>query len=447
MPSEPGHRKLRVFLRWTLRLAGWVLMLVALLLLFWFRGALYHRFVRFPREEAAWKVLRLQRQPVTETAGWKEYRGILHSHSKLSHDCEVPFESILQVLKATGVHFICLSDHCTEGRADFDAQWRGLHDGKLFVPGFEMKQGFMPFGVDSGVVLSNQMDSAQLAKAIVDHNGALFYAHPEEPRDWDRPELTGMEIYNIHTDFKRNRHALRTLFPDLLLNQRRYPEHVFRLMFERPSEFVQRWDDLNRTRHITGVAGNDCHQNTGIRVICTESGKLRVEDTSPAKLLEWKLNWLTRPIARLFFGRLTSGKPLFHFQLDPYERMGCFVNTHVLAQELTEASLLDALRAGRVFVGFDLLADSSGFRWFAANESAKVPMGATSAFLPDTRLHAVSPLPCRFTVVRDGKVVFQQEGRSIAWKPPGPGQYRVEAELRVLKEWVVWVYANPIRLQ
>jgi hypothetical protein len=86
----------------------------------------------------------------TNTAGWKEYRGILHSHSKLSHDCEVPFPEILRVLKSTRLDFICLSDHCVDGLANFDSQWRGFHDGKLFVPGFEMKDGIMPFGVAAG---------------------------------------------------------------------------------------------------------------------------------------------------------------------------------------------------------------------------------------------------------------------------------------------------------
>src|ERR1035441_1754503 len=65
--------------------------LLGLVLLFWLRAALCHRFVRFPREEAAWQPLRAQRQPVAIDAAWNEYRGILHSHSKYSHDSEVPF--------------------------------------------------------------------------------------------------------------------------------------------------------------------------------------------------------------------------------------------------------------------------------------------------------------------------------------------------------------------
>jgi len=74
-------------------------------------------------------------------------------------------------------------------------------------------------------------------------------------------------------------------------------------------------------------------------------------------------------------------------------------------------------------------------------------MGETLDYTSDIRLVARSPLPCRFTVIRDGEPVLQKEGRSIEWTPPGPGKYRVEAELWIRGEWVAWVYANPIALR
>ena len=439
--------KKRIWLRRVVWVAGAAIILLGVILLFWLRGALYNRFFSFPREEAAWQAIRAQRQPVADNAGWTEYRGILHTHSHLSHDSEVPFEEILRVLKTTGIDFICLSDHTTQGRADFNLQWRGLHDGKLFVPGFEMKQGIMPFGVAPGVVLSNQTDSAVLARQISENGGVLVYAHPEEPRDWNCPQLVGMEIYNLHTDFKRNRNPLRAIVPELLVSQRRYPEHILRTVFCRPVEFLRRWDELNQTRHITGIAANDCHQNVGVRGIYTSSGTIRVEDTSPRTLKEFKLNGFTRLLARLCFGPLTPNRLLFHVQLDPYERSARFVNTHVLAQELTESAILDALRAGRVFVGFDLVADSSSFRWFATDGTNRAVMGEAATCSPTTRLSAKSPEPCRFTVLKNGSVVCQQEGRALDWTPTGPAKYRVEAELKVLDKWVPWVYANPIELR
>ena len=446
-PEEPAPPKRRHWLRWVAKIIGWSLLLFCLAVLFWLRGALYHRFVSFPKEEKAWQEIRAQRQPVTNHTEWTEYRGILHTHSKYSHDSEVPLEEILRVLKATRIDFICLSDHPIDGRADFALQWRGLHEGKLFIPGFEMKEGMMPFGVASGVVLSNQTDSATLAKQIADNGGLLFYAHSEEPRDWDRPELVGMETYNIHTDFKRNRNALTSLLPDLLLNERKYPEHVFRTIFHRPTDLLQRWDELNKKRHITGIAGNDAHQNVGFRGFYTDSDTIKIEDTSPRTLKEVKLNWLTRTLARWCVGPLEPNRQLFHVQLDPYERSARFVNTHVLAEFLSEPSVLNSLRAGRVFVGFDMLADSSGFVWRASSGTHQVVMGESMSFSPEAQLIAASPLPCRFTILRDGISCIQQEGREFIWAPPGPGKYRVEAELKIVKKWVPWVYANPIELQ
>jgi hypothetical protein len=439
--------RVRTWVRRLLRTIGVAALILGAVLLIWLGGALYHRFVRFPEEEAAWHRLRAQRQPVLDETGWSEYRGILHSHSHLSHDSEVPFEEILRVLKVAGLDFICLSDHCQEGRADFGAQWRGLHDGKLFIPGFEMRQGVMPFGVRAGVMLSNSTDSATLARQVVENGGVFFYAHPEEPRDWSVSQLTGMEIYNIHTDFKQLSHPLRTLLPELLINHRRFPEQVFRRIFRRPVEILRHWDELNQTRHLTGIAGNDCHQNTGIRALYLEPGLIHFEDTSPKALGEIRLNWLTRPVARACFGPLQPGRLLWHVQLDPYERMARFVNTHILARELTEASVLDSLRAGRAFIGFDLIANSSGFRWWATSTAGTVVMGEKGVLQADIRLHAASPLPCRFTVVKDGSVSAQNEGRAIEWVPTQPGKYRVEAELNILGEWVPWVYSNPIELR
>ena len=443
--NAPG--KLRIWLRRLVRLIGGALILFVLVVVFWLRVALYHHFISFPREQAAWQAIRAQRQPVKDNTGWNEYRGILHSHSHFSHDSEVPFEEILKALCVAKLDFICLSDHTVEGRADFSIQWRGLHEDKLFIPGFEMSEGMMPFGVASGVVLSNRTDPAILAQLIVTNGGVLFYAHPENPRDWSRPELTGMEIYNLHVDFKRRRGGLGGLLPDVLLNLRPYPDQLYQLAFNRPTEFLQRWDDLNRTRHITGIAANDCHQNVGFRGIYTAADTIRVEDTSPKTLKEFKLNWFTRPIARLLLGPLVPERILFHVQLDPYERLARFVNTHVLAHELTESAILDSLRAGRVFVGFDMIADSSSFRWFASDKSGSAVMGESLTFSTETRLRALSPLPCRFTIVKDGAAVHQEEGREMNWTPSGPGKYRVEAELNVRAAWVPWVYANPIQLR
>ena len=118
---------------------------------------------------------------------------------------------------------------------------------------------------------------------------------------WDRPELTGMELYNIHADLK-DEGGILSLLPDLLLSQRRYPEQVLRSIFDRPEANLRLWDELNSSRHLTGIAGNDCHQNVGLRAFYTSENAIRVEDTSPKKLAELKLNFFTRALAKWCFG-------------------------------------------------------------------------------------------------------------------------------------------------
>ena len=83
-----------------------------------------------------------------------------------------------------------------------------------------------------------------------------------------------------------------------------------------------------------------------------------------------------------------------------------------------------------------MIADSSSFRWSASDRSGSAVMGESLALSRETRLRATSPLPCRFTVVQDGRAVHRVEGRALEWSPPGPGKYRVEAELKILDEWV-----------
>jgi hypothetical protein len=97
-------------------------------------------------------------------------------------------------------------------------------------------------------------------------------------------------------------------------------------------------------------------------------------------------------------------------------------------------------------VAFNHLVDATGFRWFARSGSKTVVMGEAVPYTPEVTLHARAPVPCRFTILRHGRVLHQALGRELDWTPPGPGKYRVEAELQVLGRWVPWIYANPITL-
>lgn len=443
-PKKRKPSKLRLFFRWAFRITAMMIILVLLTIGYTFRADLYKLFVRFPKEARAWAAIKADRQEVTLDDGWTDYRGPIHNHSYISHDSMVSFEEILATLKETDCDFIFMADHCVNNIADFKWQWRGLKDGKLFVPGFEMNYGFMPFGVDSTVRLKNNDPPLELARQVVDNGGILTYAHSEQQRDWTIPEVIGMDIYNTHADaMDEDIDQLKIL---LLLSLRYYPDQAFRMIFDTQHEQMKKWDRLNQDRKMVGFASNDCHQNQGFKGYYTEDGKLRIDDTSPNTLATVNLNFFTRTLLRLFPGPLEPGGQVFHVQFDPYEWMVRYVGNHILAKELTEKALLESFKQGRVFISFDMLADGRGFIWMAQNGEEQAVMGESMTYQESITLRAAAPHACRFIIIKDGNEVHRAEGRHLDWQPDGPGKYRVEAELFVLDEWLPWVYTNPIEL-
>jgi hypothetical protein len=448
MAEERKARRgvVRFLFRWTFRIVLIVVLVLAVAFVIVFRDALKHRFSDFPRQAKAWEQIRASRQDVSLDDGWTEYRGVCHSHSELSHDSEVPFPDILEAAKKADINFIFMSDHCDGDKADYSKQWRGLHDGILFAPGFEMAEGFMPWGLPSETVLIKSTEPRALAAQIEQAGGLLFFAHSEEPRLWDLPELDGMEIYNIHTDFKGE--GFKELLPDILISYGAYPDQVLRLVFDRQTDILKRWDDLNRTRKITGITANDCHQNNGIRMTYTDKDTLLIRTTAPDDVIEeFDLNILTRSLLRLFPGPLEPNTQLMRWELDPYERFIRFSNTHLLARELTEPALLEALKQGRAFMAFDMIADARGFVYFAEDTAGnKTVMGDSVPLTPALKLKAEAPYEVRFTLLRDGLTETQTTGRTIEYAVPQPGKYRLEAELNINGEWVPWLYTNPLEV-
>jgi len=434
-------------LKLTACVAGLLAVLLILALGFVCRTALYDRFYLFPKQAKAWAQFRAERAEPALDDGWNEYRGCLHAHSELSHDSSIPFPDIVTALKAADADFICMTDHYEDGKADYSLGWNGVHDGILFIRGYELDYGLMPWGIPEGSVFLASDEPRALAKRIHELGAVLFFSHCEQKRMWDLPELEGMEIYNIHPDFTDEN--LATIAPQILLCLHAYPEQSMRIIFDRPAEFLARWDDLNKTRHITGIGANDSHQNVGIRGFYTANDTLVLKGTGEKHEIigEYKLNFLTRLALRSFFGPLEPGRQILRFELDPYERSCHYVNTHVLAKACTEKDILDSLRAGRAFVAFNMLADAKGFVCFIESRSGKAMMGESIALEPDLKLKAATPNRCRFTVVKDGVNVAQSEGALLVFDVTGPGKYRVEAELNIVGEWTPWIYGNPIEVR
>lgn len=455
MSDQEKRGCFRTGLRWTFRLALVLAIVLVIAFGILFRAPLYHHFYLFPKQAAAWKEFDAKRAPVALDSGWNVYRGIMHSHSEISHDSRISFPDILAAMHKAKCQFNLMTDHVVEGKADFSLGWNGIHDGVLFVHGYEMNEGVIPWGLPANTVLDANLPAAQLGKQIHDLGGVFCYCHSEEKRDWNVPELDGAEIYNIHSDLLVNMKgakAISALFMDVLLNQRAYPDQVVRTLFHRSmlDRLLAQWDEKSATHRLTGFAGNDCHNNCGVRGIYTDHDSLFIIDTGhddPShKVADVKLNGFTRTLLRLMFGPLEPNKQLFRFDLDPYERMSRLVNTYLLAKELTEPALLDAVRNGRAFVAFSMLADPTGFAFIAEGNGQKVTMGEKIPLSADLKLRAATPLPCKFILKKNGQKVQETETAAFEFPVKEPGKYRVETELNIVGEWTPWIYSNQIEV-
>ncbi|HKY29827.1 MAG TPA: hypothetical protein VJM12_17940, partial [Pyrinomonadaceae bacterium] len=238
-------------------------------------------------------------------------------------------------------------------------------------------------------------------------------AYPEEFKSWDTAGLDGVEIYNVFTNARRVNPV--AAFFDVLWSQRAYPELIFALYLQRPDESLKKWDQaLARTR-LTAVGGNDAHSNIGVSL------------------------------------KDSSGKTLLGIQLDPYEISFRLVRLHVLLEQnrsLDATSVLDAVKTGHCFVGFDFLGDSSGFAFEAQNQGESKIQGDEILLKSETRLRVRTPVPSRIVVFKDGAVFLDESGIDNKEMPIRErGVYRVEVYLPQLGPLVAqkpWIISNPI---
>jgi len=235
----------------------------------------------------------------------RDFRGIIHCHSKYSHDSQGTYEEILAAAKAAKVDFICMTDHPPKGDPGQSLRegWTGIHDGVLFIQGAEFGEQILGLGLKDPI---SGKDRREKIREIHKQGGLAIACHPEMIVDWDEyEEADGMEIYNVHATLQRKAKDKKFLLQIPKVMKER-PEECFQLLQELDPAILKKWAEINNKRTFAGIAGNDSHQNVS------------------------------------FFG----------YQLDPYPRAFRFVATHVLAEELTQEAILASLKMGRCYVKF-----------------------------------------------------------------------------------------------
>jgi hypothetical protein len=192
----------------------------------------------------------------------------------------------------------------------------------------------------------------------------------------------------------------------------KYPELTLARHLSRPDADLEKYDTVARRRRLTLFAGSDAHSNIGYHVFGDD-----------------------------------SGNKFFSLKFDHFDSIFRIVRTHVLIASdkmLTQETLLDALRQGHAFVGFDVLSDTKGFSF----TSGPRIMGDELPLSEAANLKVNVPQVARIVLLKDGARISEAANtREMMFAPKERGAYRVEVFLDSLGkpfDRMPWILSNPI---
>jgi acetyl esterase/lipase len=336
-----------------------------------------------------------ERRPLPNLGVFQDFRAVIHVHAEDADHTKGTRAEALEAARKTGVQVVMLTDH----GGPSSETWRGMRDGVLFIAGEENTGAgllrFPRWGPDG-----KQLEEGELK----------FLSHIEERYEADSSGFHGMEIVNRHTDAKLDK-GLQVYLGMAMINSGRwsalvenfeeYPDEFFGAGVDYRPEIMAKWDQETEGKKFTGIGANDAHQN------------------------------------QIFKG----------VTFDPYDVSFRNLTTHILARELTEEDIFEALREGRAYVSHDWLCDPTGFSFGAVSNLGVFTMGDAVPFLGRARLVAQTPVEARLKLFRHGTLMAETFGTNLTFQATQTGAYRVEAWLEVAGEERPWIYSNPIYLQ
>jgi hypothetical protein len=300
-------------------------------------------------------------------AGRLDLRGVVHVHTRASHDSLGTIAEVVRAARASGVAWVALTEHFPTVRAP---EFPEPEPDVTLLPGYEVHAAggsILALGVSGRVPEPALREPARLVEWIHAAGGLAFLGHLERsrlarPEPYRRAGFDGIELVNLHAeaDERRSGLAWRALW---------LPRPLALRSLLRVSELNrERWACLGPRAVVGGV---DAH------------AKFR----------------LLGPLGGT---------------LDRYQDVFRLLTTHVQARDRSAAAILEALRAGRSYVALEGLAAVPSFDFEAEGAGF--------------RLRA--PREARLALVCDGVEVAARAARE-AWlpAPPEAAQCRAEAWL------------------
>jgi hypothetical protein len=342
---------------------------------------------------------------------FRDFPGVLHVHTSLGGHSTATIEDLLNGAK--GLAFVVVTEHTAAYYDTAAMTLNGMHKGILFVGGNELNTQ----SSDRLLMVPGTSEAYERRSTVTplfipifhNENRLVFVTYPDRFTSWSS-NVDGVEIFNLNESTKVMDRA-RLLF-DALWAYRKYPELTLATLLSRPDSNLQKYDEVASRRRVTLFAGSDAHSNIGFHLLGDDAGN---------------------KILRLKF--------------DNYAMVFRIVRTHVLLDknvELTQDSLLDALKEGHDYVSFDILSDPDGFMFDAGDKI----MGDEISLAENPTLKIRSPQRSRIVVLRDGtKVSETRDAAETTFAPKVAGAYRVELFLDSLGnpfDQLPWILSNPI---
>jgi len=342
--------------------------------------------------------LQRDRKTVPPLPGLFDLKGVIHVHTFLSPDSQGTPERILRAAREGGLHFLVTTDH--NNRKLFTEGIQGQFADLVVIRGVEMiKEGQTLLAINTKEYINGHRMSIQEAvKEIKSQGGLAFVAHPLWFKEWHVEGIDGMEIYDIADAAYAQFWKAPWVALDVLTSWKDYPEEVLLSLLSRPDHHLSKWDRLVNQRRLVGIAGNDAHENVN------------------------------------FLGR----------QVDAYPLDFRFVQTHLLTTTREERSLLESLRAGHAYLSFSLLADATGFQFFAEKSRILGIMGDELPYTSRLVLAIQAPQTGLIRLYRDGEVVDKAISGRLQHSVTEKGIYRVEVSLPIGRDQYPWIFSNPI---
>ena len=373
---------------------------------------------RYQNGKLAEKINQLQSQrTVQPDPNYTEYKGIIHAHTSLGGHSTGTFDELIDGANANDLDFVIMTEHYTDKYDTSALTLNGVYGKTLFVGGNEIDTSdgdrflMMPGGPDAASF--SKMPTNVVLSTLHSENRLAFITYPEKFKSWNS-DFDGDEVFSLHTNAKKMNPFL-ALF-DLIWSYPAYPALTFATYFKRPDENLAEFDEIAAKRKVVFTAGTDAHSNIGFHLLGDD-----------------------------------AGNKFINIKIDPYKTTFQLVRVHVLIDKnkpLTRESLIDALKMGHSFIGFDVLGDTSGFNFLAENDVETKIMGDDIALSQGVKLRVVSPVPARCVIFRNGEKYFEsQETGEISLDAKESGTYRVELYLDQLGspfDKMPWIISDPI---